>query len=785
MTRGSTILAALPAALLGLLPGGPPVLAQSAPPDLLTYQGTLADSAGTPLTGNFAMAFRFFDAGVGGTLLLTDTHAAVGATEGLYTVLLGSGTITAGAEAALSGVFRNRAAVFLEVEISGQTLSPRVRITAQGYALNAGSLEGRPASDFIDGTSASQTIGGNLTITGTLTSNGGITAPGGITGLPAPAAASDAATRDYVDTSVAAVTGNFIQNQVIANQAAGFRITGNGLFNGGSVGIGTTAPGFNLQVVGTADPAAGVVDGVGAAVESNFIGRRARGTPGAESAVLAGDNLAVFQGRGFGATAYSAGGRARIEMKAAQNWTDAAQGTDLAFFTTASGTAAAAERVRITQGGRVGIGTAAPTTLLHVVSTTASMTFPATDLGDIGIQLVSPVVGHAPALSLKSTAALGRIYRVASFSDGVSPGFRIRDDTASADRLVIDAGGSVGINTGTEYGSGNGVVGLANATTVPSTNPAGGGVLYAEGGVLKWRRTDGTIDVFGAATASGAFPARLQADTPLAVSLQRCQGDGIEVNGATVFVGAAGIAMDVTDNLIDAAGADAGGAVAASTLYYVYVSNASATTFPSDLRASATAPSSFNGVKYLGAAGNAANWRFVGWVRTTAGPVFEDNDTNRLVVNYYHRRPARLLLRPGYVDNNSEDSYTMSNTSWAAVNGGAGASGSYISNGEDEVSFDSSFSAFMDANAAGGGVGIGDDTTTTAVVAQVFAGGGSSISTTFSGGPSFHTTPAEGYRTVSLLAVVGSANMNLRADIVRAGGASDSAVTYLAGTVWK
>ena len=36
--------------------------------------------------------------------------------------------------------------------------------------------------------------------------------------------------------------GNFIQNQTAADQAAGFRIDGNGLFNGGSVGIGTTTP---------------------------------------------------------------------------------------------------------------------------------------------------------------------------------------------------------------------------------------------------------------------------------------------------------------------------------------------------------------------------------------------------------------------------------------------------------------------------------------------------------------------------------------------------------------
>lgn len=42
-------------------------------------------------------------------------------------------------------------------------------------------------------------------------------------------------------------------------------------------------------------------------------------------------------------------------------------------------------------------------------------------------------------------------------------------------------------------GGGTGVFGIANATTVPTSNPSGGGVLYAEGGALKWRGSSGTI----------------------------------------------------------------------------------------------------------------------------------------------------------------------------------------------------------------------------------------------------------------------------------------------------
>ena len=61
--------------------------------------------------------------------------------------------------------------------------------------------------------------------------------------------------------------------------------------------------------------------------------------------------------------------------------------------------------------------------------------------------------------------------------------------------LVVGTTGSVANlrmnNAG--LGSGVGVVAIANAGTNPSTNPSGGGVLYAEGGALKWRGSSGTV----------------------------------------------------------------------------------------------------------------------------------------------------------------------------------------------------------------------------------------------------------------------------------------------------
>jgi hypothetical protein len=56
----------------------------------------------------------------------------------------------------------------------------------------------------------------------------------------------------------------------------------------------------------------------------------------------------------------------------------------------------------------------------------------------------------------------------------------------------------IGSTTGV-YGGGQGVVGITNATTVPTSNPSGGGILYVEAGALKYRGSSGTITTLGAA----------------------------------------------------------------------------------------------------------------------------------------------------------------------------------------------------------------------------------------------------------------------------------------------
>lgn len=72
----------------------------------------------------------------------------------------------------------------------------------------------------------------------------------------------------------------------------------------------------------------------------------------------------------------------------------------------------------------------------------------------------------------------------------------------SNDRLIIDnqssGFSSFGFN-GFSVGSGQGVLFVANATTAPTTNPSGGGIIYVEAGALKYRGSSGTVTTLGAA----------------------------------------------------------------------------------------------------------------------------------------------------------------------------------------------------------------------------------------------------------------------------------------------
>lgn len=58
---------------------------------------------------------------------------------------------------------------------------------------------------------------------------------------------------------------------------------------------------------------------------------------------------------------------------------------------------------------------------------------------------------------------------------------------------LSEGGVAIGEGSASSFGGGKSVLFLANASTAPTTNPTGGGIVYCEGGALKYRGSSGTV----------------------------------------------------------------------------------------------------------------------------------------------------------------------------------------------------------------------------------------------------------------------------------------------------
>ncbi len=158
------------------------------------------------------------------------------------------------------------------------------------------------------------------------------------------------------------------------------------------------------------------------------------------SAVTAGMPLARISFDGQTGSGYSNSATA-IQGVATQTFSASVNGASLLFLTTPNGTVTPLERMRIDQSGSIGIGTNAPSALLHVAGNAGGET--------IFLETLAPA-SAGPKIKLTHGGTGGVQYQIASSGAGDTEGagkFVIRDFTSALTRMVIDNAGKVGIGT--------------------------------------------------------------------------------------------------------------------------------------------------------------------------------------------------------------------------------------------------------------------------------------------------------------------------------------------------
>jgi hypothetical protein len=107
----------------------------------MNYQGYLTDSLGNPINGAVSMTFSIWTDSSSGSQLWTETQN-VTVDSGLFNVILGTDSLIQ------YSIFEPGASRWLQLQVSGQTLSPRNEITSVGFAYKAIKSD---SADFVAG----------------------------------------------------------------------------------------------------------------------------------------------------------------------------------------------------------------------------------------------------------------------------------------------------------------------------------------------------------------------------------------------------------------------------------------------------------------------------------------------------------------------------------------------------------------------------------------------------------------------------------------------------------
>ena len=196
-------------------------------PGMMNYQGYLTDTGGTPLSGTYNMTFSIHDSNTGGGELWSETQLGTPVSDGLFSVLLGE------TNPLDASVFAGEA--WLELEVDGELMTPRVRVVSVGYSFVA-AVAYKAAADSVD----------SAAITDGEIANADLSATAAI--APSKFANAGAADGEVLKWSDA---DSMWKPAADAGGVGVWTVSGNDVYyDVGNVGIGTTTPGAKLEVAG-------------------------------------------------------------------------------------------------------------------------------------------------------------------------------------------------------------------------------------------------------------------------------------------------------------------------------------------------------------------------------------------------------------------------------------------------------------------------------------------------------------------------------------------------------
>ncbi len=386
--------------------------AGSTVPRLVSYSGVIKDANGKPVTGPVSLTFSLFAEQDGGSPLWSETQVAETDAQGNYTVHLGS-TNPAGLPLDL---FTTGAARWLAIQTQEQPDEPRVLLVGVPYALKAAdadTLGGKPASAFVTTDSQIAQSSGTLPEAGPM-----VVAP-----ELNSATLAGTGTTNYIPLWTSSTNlGNSILFQL-----------------GSNVGIGTTTPAAQLQIIPNSSSTIGNLL-KGAASQSADLLQFQNSSATVLGGITSGGHIYLGKAAPFssGDTAGFFNGITRMtpagETEQVNDLAYVASNHDLNYsmifginttraklYTDSAkdlvlGTNNSLTQLYLKSGGNVGIGTAAPSTLLEVNGTAkfdGAVTFSGgeTSTGNVSTsgQLISTVATGTAPLSVASTTQVANL----------------------------------------------------------------------------------------------------------------------------------------------------------------------------------------------------------------------------------------------------------------------------------------------------------------------------------------------------------------------------------------